>query len=188
MIKVERAIVKIQAMFRQKLAVRRLEKEVEKQKARLAKKMNKQRNVSNEEIALSELKSRLRKRGLTPEAFFRVCDTEMKRSVPVDRFKSMLNNFKLELSRGQISRLALILDEDMEGTISLEEYYNALEAYGQHGEDHSTLDGSGFYVPFEHKAVFKLLQILKDRGITPDQLFRSCDVDGSGTMSVNELE
>lgn len=30
MIKVERAIVKIQAMFRQKLAVRRLEKEVEK--------------------------------------------------------------------------------------------------------------------------------------------------------------
>ena len=50
--------------------------------------------------------------------------------MPVDRFKSMLNNFKLELSRGQISRLALILDEDMEGTISLEEYYNALEAYG----------------------------------------------------------
>lgn len=79
MIKVERSIVKIQAMFRQKLAVRRLEKEVEKQKARLAKRINKQRNVSNEEIALSELKSRLRKKGLTPEAFFRVCDTEMKR-------------------------------------------------------------------------------------------------------------
>ena len=113
---------------------------------------------------------------------------EMKRSIPVDRFKTMLNNFKLELSRGQISRLALILDEDMEGTISLDVYYHALEAYGQFGEDHSALDGSGFYVPFEHKAVFKLLQILKDREITPHQLFRSCDVDNSGDMNIQELE
>ena len=79
---------------------------------------------------MQELKSRLKKKGLTPEAFFRVCDIEMKKSIPVDRFKSMLNNFKLELSRGQISRLALILDEDMEGNITLEEYYHALEAYG----------------------------------------------------------
>lgn len=106
---------------------------------------------------MAELKTRLRKKGLTPEAFFRVCDQEMKKSIPVDRFKSMLSNFKLEMSRGQISRLALILDEDMEGNITLEEYYHALEAYGQFGEDHSALDGSGYYVPFEHKAVFKLL-------------------------------
>ena len=69
----------------------------------------------------------------------------------------MLQNFKLELSRGQISRLALILDEDMEGNISLEEYYNALEAYGQSAEKHTATDGSGYYVPFEHRAMFKLL-------------------------------
>lgn len=81
-------------------------------------------------MALLELKTQLRKKGLTPEAFFRVCDSEMKRCIPVDRFKSMLGNFKLELSRGQVSRLALILDEDMEGNITLEEYYHALEAYG----------------------------------------------------------
>ena len=30
----------------------------------------------------------------------------------------------------------MILDEDMEGTITKEEYYNALEAYGVTGEKH----------------------------------------------------
>jgi hypothetical protein len=80
--------------------MKRLEKDLEKQKARLAKKKNKLRNVSSEEVALQELKQRLLKKGLTPEAFFRVCDSEMKRMVPVEKFKSMLHNFKLELSRG----------------------------------------------------------------------------------------
>jgi len=112
----------------------------------------------------------------------------MARSVPVERFKSMLQNFKLELSRGQISRLALILDEDMEGNISLEEYHNALEAYGQGAEKHFAADGSGYYVPFEHRAMFKLLQILKDRGITHAELFRSCDVNDSGDVNIRELE
>lgn len=67
--------------------MRKLEKDVEKQKARLAKKQNKARNVSNEEIALQELKQRLHKKGLTPEAFFRVCDAEMAKTVPVEKFK-----------------------------------------------------------------------------------------------------
>lgn len=100
----------------------------------------------------------------------------------------MLHNFRLELSRGQISRLALILDEDMEGNITIEEFYNALEAYGQSGERHFAHDGSDYYVSFEHRAMFKLLQILKDRGITYDELFRSCDVNDSGDINIKELE
>ena len=36
----------------------------------------------------------------------------------------------LKLSRGQVTRLILILDEDINGSISLQEYYDALEAYG----------------------------------------------------------
>jgi Ca2+-binding EF-hand superfamily protein len=168
--------------------MRKLEKDLEKQKARLAKKQSKARSASNEEIALQELKQRLAKKGLTPEAFFRVFDLSMSRTVPVDKFKSMLQNFRLELSRGQISRLALILDEDMEGNITLQEYYNALEAYGQGAEKHFAPDGSDYYVPFEHRAMFKLLQILNDRGISREELFRSCDVDGSGEVNIQELE
>jgi len=83
--------------------------------------------------------------------------------VKVDDFRKMLLNFKLNLSRGQTSRLVLILDEDMEGTISCEEYYNALEAYGVESERHYPLDGSDYYVPFTHRAMFKLIMILKDR-------------------------
>jgi hypothetical protein len=36
----------------------------------------------------------------------------------------------------------MILDEDLEGSISREEYMNALEAYGCSGERHSQFEGS----------------------------------------------
>lgn len=52
----------------------------------------------------------------------------------------MLSNFKLQLSKGQVSRLILILDEDMESNITLQEYYNALEAYNCAIENHHALD------------------------------------------------
>jgi len=48
----------------------------------------------------------------------------------------MIKDSKLQLSKGQIARIILILDEDMEGNITLAEYQNALEAYGQSGEPH----------------------------------------------------
>ena len=188
MVHVEKMVTKLQAKFRQKLAMKKLEKDVEKQKARLAKRAQQAKNTSNEEIALSEFKQRLAKKGLTPEAFFRTCDPEYKRSVPVERFKSMLNNFNLQLSKGQVSRLCLILDEDMEGNITQEEFYNALEAYNQSGEKHYATDGSDYYVTYEHRAMFKLLAILKDRDIGYAQLFRACDVNDDKDVDLRELE
>lgn len=106
----------------------------------------------------------------------------------MEDFRKMLINFKLNLSRGQVSRLVLILDEDMEGTISLEEYYNALEAYGVESEKHYPLDGTDYYVPFTHRAMFKLIMILKDRGISYQELYRSCDVNNDGDVNISELE
>ncbi len=76
----------------------------------------------------------------------------------------------------------------MEGHITQEEFQSALEAYGQSGEKHHAPDGSDYYVPFEHKALFKLLTILKDRGISHMELFRSCDVSGDGSVNIKELE
>lgn len=144
--------------------------------------------VSSEQIALQELKIRLARKGLTPEAFYRVCDTKLSKSISTERFKSMIHNFKLELSRGQIARLILILDEDQEGNITLQEYYNALEAYDQSGEEHYDPNGSDYYAPFEHRAMFTLLTILADRKIQYDELFRACDVDNSGDIDIKELE
>ena len=51
----------------------------------------------------------------------------------------------------------------MEGNITLEEYYNALEAYNCSGEKHSDPNGGEYYCTFEHRAMFKLLKILKSR-------------------------
>jgi hypothetical protein len=100
MVHVEKMVTKIQAKFRQKLAMKKLEKDVEKQKARLAKRAQAAKGASNEELALQEFKQRLARKGLTPESFFRSCDPEYKRNVPVEKFKTQLNNFNLQLSRG----------------------------------------------------------------------------------------
>lgn len=51
-------------------------------------------------------------------------------------FKQRLQDIGLQLSKAQMSRLIMILDEDIEGTITMEEYTNALEAYGCSGERH----------------------------------------------------
>ncbi len=95
MIHVERAVVRIQAKFRQILTLKKLEKDLENQKARLARRERQKNKTSNEELALKELKQRLHRKGLTPEAFFRTCDPEYKRVVHVDKFRSQLIQFNL---------------------------------------------------------------------------------------------
>jgi len=76
----------------------------------------------------------------------------------------------------------------MENVITLEEYYNALEAYGVESEKHYPVDGTDHYVPFAQRAMFKLLEILADRGISSEELYRSCDVNGDGDVNIRELE
>ena len=100
MIHVEKMVTKIQAKFRQKLTMRKLEKEIEVQKEKLARRNMKNKNLSNEEIVLHEFKQRLSKKGLTPEAFYRTCDPEYKKQVKVDKFKMQIDSFNLQLSRG----------------------------------------------------------------------------------------
>ena len=76
----------------------------------------------------------------------------------------------------------------MEGNITREEFYNALEAYNQSGEKHYATDGSDYYVSYEHRSMFKLLAILKDRDIGYAQLFRACDVNDDKDVDLKELE
>lgn len=82
----------------------------------------------------------------------------------------------------------LILDEDVEGNITLEEYQHALEAYGKGCEKHVSMDGDEFYVPFDHKAMFKLIKILRERDMTTDELYLMCDVNDDGDINIRELE
>lgn len=96
--------------------IKRFEREIKEQRKRLTTLHQKGQGVgveaSGEYIALKEMKLGLKRKGLTPEAFYRVCDTNMIKDVPVESFRSALEDFSLGLSRGQISRIILILDED----------------------------------------------------------------------------
>lgn len=90
MIHVEHMVVKIQAKVRQILAIKRQERQIEEQKAQIRRKEQQRSGASNEELVLTELKVRLARKGMTPEAFFRTCDVEYTKSVAVSKFKAML--------------------------------------------------------------------------------------------------
>jgi hypothetical protein len=51
-------------------------------------------------MALSELRVQLARKGITPEGFFRLCDADYTQSVPVNKFKEIMTQMKLGLSRG----------------------------------------------------------------------------------------
>lgn len=81
----------------------------------------------------------------------------------------------------------MILDEDLEGNITREEYYSALEAYNVSGEKHKSLDGS-IYHPYEHKALFKLIDELKRKNITNIEMFNACDVSDDQRVDIQEIK
>lgn len=91
---------------------------------------------------MKEFCQRLLKRtGLTPEGFFRAIDSTYAKQISCSQFKVEIQKLDLKLSSPQLTRLILALDEDMEGTITLQEYHNALEVYGCSGEPHHDRDG-----------------------------------------------
>ncbi len=67
----------------------------------------------------------------------------------VANFKENLLSLNIHLSKSQLSRLIMLLDEDIEGIITLEEYNDALEAYGLSGEKHKSLDGTVLHHTFQ---------------------------------------
>ena len=82
------------------------------------------------------------------------------------------------MSNGQLQRLVMIIDEDMEGHITLREYQDALEAFGQSGETHINPEGyENPYTTFEHRCLFKLMDVLKKRDISVEEFYRMSDVD-----------
>ena len=144
------------------------------QKKKIDKK-NENQYKSKEESSLKELVQNLKKIKMTPEAFFRACDAKYDKKVTADHFKAMMARYGVIPSRGAQARIVLILDEDMEGTITLKEFYDALEAYSCSGEEHYPLDGEDYHIPFDQRAQFKLLDIIKERGISHEDLFNQCD-------------
>ena len=57
------------------------------------------------------------------------------------------------------------MDEDREGVITLKEYQDALESYGCAGEKHISFDTTEYYAAAEHRSIFNLLDILKEKNM-----------------------
>lgn len=98
----------------------------------------------------------------------------------------MLTKFDIDLTRGQQKRIINILDEDLEMTITRQEYYDAIEAYNIVGEKHFSLDGSP-YLAFEIRTLIKLSVIMKERSLTALEVFNSCDISRDGKVDIKEL-
>lgn len=135
---------------------------------------------------MKEFASQLSKKNLTPEAFYRFCDPDYSQQVEVAVFKNQLTKMGLQLSKGQLSRLIMILDEELEGVIHRQDYYDALEAYNVAGEKHKNTDGTPYY-PFENRALFKLIIELQNKDISHIEMFNACDVNDDMRIQISEL-
>lgn len=85
---------------------------------------------------------------LTPEAFYRVCDYNYAREVSTGDFKNKIKELELGLGEKCLHRLVSVLDEDFNGSISLEEYYFALDTYNCRSEEYGPLDNDSNFVSF----------------------------------------
>jgi Ca2+-binding EF-hand superfamily protein len=183
MLKLQSSVITVQSWWRKVLTLKNLQKDAMMSKAALKARLNQ----CPEEVAMREFAQQLKAKKLTPEMFFRICDTEYKQSVTVNAFKDMLQTLNIQLSRAQMSRLIMILDEDIEGHITLEEFNNGLEAYCVSGERHKPLDGQALYHPFEHRCLFKLITELNKKNITFLEMFNACDVNDDARVNLSEI-
>ena len=124
MIDVESKVIRLQAFFRGKLTLKQLENDA----MEIKRKTHPSSNIP-EYTAVEYFVFSLKSRGLTPESFFRICDSTYTKSVPVEVFKNKIAELKIKLADTQIRRLVLIFDEDMEGTISLAEFQNNMQFF-----------------------------------------------------------
>lgn len=94
LIAVEAKVIKIQAFFRGQLTLKRLERQAISVKAKISQTSSK----IPERIALEHFVFQLKSKGLTAEAFFRICDTQYNYYVTVESFRQKLQSLKLKLS------------------------------------------------------------------------------------------
>ena len=88
------------------------------------------------------------------------------------------------MNAGAINRLLQILDEDCSGDITWKELTFALDLYKCQTEKPSTPDK----LSPKTEAVFKLLALMKERRMKPEELFRMIDLDKSNVLDLAELE
>lgn len=146
-------------------------------------------SVSHEEMTLKGFKEKLWKKcEMTLESLFRICDSSYEQAFSAAHFKEKLETLELGLSGAEINRLIGIFDEDLSGQITIYEYYSALEAYHVRSDEPSPFDDDPQSLQFIHQSAFRLVKVMRDRNIEPDELFRLIDVSGDEVIVLAELK
>lgn len=125
---------------------------------------------------------------MTLESLFRICDSSYEQAFSAAHFKDKLESLELGLSGAEINRLIGIFDEDLSGQVTIYEYYSALEAYHVRSDEPSPFDDDPQSLKFIHQSAFRLVKVMRDRQIEPDELFRLIDVSGDGVIVLAELK
>ena len=136
-----------------------------------------------DEMIMRQMLAAFAKKNLTLEEAFRGADTNSSGSVSCEDFLKFISKMNIGVTQAQTSRFLMILDEDFSGFIEQKEYYDALASYNVGSERHR----SGART-FEQETLLKFTQVFERRQIEPVEIFNMCDVDGSGTISLKELE
>lgn len=69
-------------------------------------------------------------------------------------------------------------------TITRQEFYDAIEAYNVSGEIHKTVNCNEPYLAFDVRVLIKMNKIIKERNLTPLEVFHSCDVSNDEKISI----
>ena len=88
------------------------------------------------------------KMGFTLEMIFRAADSESQGRVMLEDLKLFLKKIKFKLAAAQLSRFLFLVDEDCTGTVTRNDYYLTLAAYGVNSE---TKWAQGSHYTFEQQ-------------------------------------
>ena len=94
------------------------------------------------------------------------------------------------MRKTDVKRLKVIFDENMTGKITYTEYQQAIEAFELAGERHfvGPKPGGKGYVKYETLVLERMCDVLQSANVESDELFASCDIDNSGSISSEELK
>lgn len=172
----QKAAVKIQTMWRGRRARKNYMKLVEQNLGN-----RKKIRMSSERALLGKFVNLLKMKKLSLEDCFRAADLDGDKIVSCEEFTKFLCKLKLGVEGLELARLIEILDQDLSGKLESQEFYETLAAY-------RVISDTSIIKGYNSQVLSKLQNIMKEKSLSPEDLFRSCDLDNSNTIETKELE
>lgn len=139
---------------------------------------------NSNQFVMQRAKEAAERMGLTLEMVFRAADLMCSGSVSLEDLKLFLKKAKFRLAPAQMSRFLFLVDEDCSGSVSRNDFYATLAAYGVNSE---TQWAQGSHFTFEQQCLLKFARVLKNQGMKPEEVFRYCDPKQLGKIENQAL-